>query len=112
MSRTPFAALVPGGLSIALAACAGAPAQENEAGLVPPPASAIPDTPSTCDDSRAQWAVGRPANEALLDRVAADARVKFARTLKPGQMVTLEYNGDRVNVELDENGVVRSVRCG
>ncbi len=114
MPRTPFLAVFAlGGFAVALAACAGTPAQGNAGGgLVPPPSSAIPQTASTCDHDKAQWAVGKPADEALLKQVAADARVKFARTLKPGQMVTLEYNGDRVNVELDENGVVKSVRCG
>lgn len=35
----------------------------------------------------------------------------FVRILKPNQMVTMEYREDRVNLNVDENGVILSVAC-
>lgn len=37
---------------------------------------------------------------------------KFVRTLKPGQMVTMEYREDRVNLQVDDAGIIVGVTCG
>jgi len=34
------------------------------------------------------------------------------RALKPGQAVTMEFNGARLNLDVDARGRVTSVRCG
>ncbi len=36
----------------------------------------------------------------------------MARILRPGQMVTKEYNAQRLNLEVDANGRIVAVRCG
>jgi len=72
----------------------------------PPPAS------GSCDATRPQWAIGKPASAALLEqaRVAADAET--ARFLRPNQPITLEYLGSRLNLGLDARDVVVAVVCG
>ena len=43
-------------------------------------------------------------------RIAAGADV--VRTLKPGQVITMEYHASRLNLSVDENNVVVDVSCG
>jgi hypothetical protein len=66
----------------------------------------------SCDPSKAQWMIGQPATPELLRRGAADAGAQVARYLQHDEMVTMEYHPSRLNVDLDEHGVVRAVRSG
>jgi Peptidase inhibitor I78 family len=34
------------------------------------------------------------------------------RVIRPGQAVTMDFRGDRLNVEIDERNRVRALRCG
>jgi hypothetical protein len=43
-------------------------------------------------------------------RVAAGARM--ARTIRPGQMVTKEYDAERLNLDVDASGRIVAARCG
>lgn len=65
-----------------------------------------------CDASKAEWMIGEEYSDELLERGAADAGAETARFLRPGQMVTMEYNATRLNADLDEDDRVISVRCG
>jgi hypothetical protein len=65
-----------------------------------------------CDSTKAQWAIGEQATDALLDRARQAAGARSARFLRPGQSITLEYLDSRLNLELDGKDVVRTVRCG
>lgn len=35
-----------------------------------------------------------------------------ARVLRPGQVVTMEYLPERMNIDVDKTGAIRSIRCG
>lgn len=56
--------------------------------------------------------VGQPATAALGERIKRESGARIFRWLPKGMIVTMEYNGDRVNVRLDENNRVESVGCG
>ncbi|WP_454827979.1 I78 family peptidase inhibitor [Pseudoxanthomonas wuyuanensis] len=121
MTRIVIPALL---LSLALAACTPEPDEQTEAAeqsqaaaaevaqpageepLAPPPAE------GSCDDTQAQWAVGKSLTEAELEQARNDAKAQTVRVLKPGQAVTMEFDGNRLNVDQDEQGVVTAVRCG
>jgi hypothetical protein len=79
-----------------------------------PPQSNAPLTPQPgdCDATKAQWAVGERESQEMLERARVAAQAKSARYLRPNQPITMEYSSSRLNLELDERGVVRSVRCG
>lgn len=102
--------------TVALAACStgSKPAEPTPATDAPP--SSIPATPPSaalaCDAAKAQWALGKAGDAALLEKARVDAGAKIARILKPDQAVTMEYNESRLNVRVDANGVVASVNCG
>ena len=65
-----------------------------------------------CNAAQAQPLVGRASSTEL----GAEAlRLSGAGTLRwigPGDMVTMDYREDRLNIELDANGRVKAVRCG
>lgn len=90
--------------SQAAAAEAAQPAGEQP--LAPPPPE------GSCDDTQAQWAIGKPVTDADLEQARSDAKAKTVRALKPGQAVTMEFDGSRLNVDQDEQGVITAVRCG
>ncbi|RZJ13449.1 MAG: hypothetical protein EOO54_19995 [Haliea sp.] len=59
-----------------------------------------------------------PAAGGLADgaSVVEDARQRsgsyMARVLRPNQAVTMEFNAQRLNLDVDSAGVVTRVRCG
>jgi hypothetical protein len=89
------------------AEAAATPAADGQTATVAPPADA-----GACDDVQAQWLVGKAPAEADLLQAQKDAGARTARVLKPGQVVTMEFRADRLNAEVDEKGLVSSVRCG
>jgi hypothetical protein len=96
-------------------ACGGVP--DSASGSVPAPSAAssplLPQQDEqSCVAENAQSAVGQPASEALLEQSRLAAKAKVARFLRPDQAVTMEYLASRLNLELDEKNIVRSVRCG
>ena len=78
----------------------------------PPAAVPPPEHPDRCDHRRAQWAIGHSATRDVLDRARLDAGAEFARFLRIGEPITLEYRIGRLNLGIDEGNVVRTVRCG
>jgi hypothetical protein len=108
MSRFIF---VVGALSVSLAACATATSAGSTASQSPPPASAPPATPG-CDADAVQGLVGHVASADVVEKARVAAGAQIARTLKPGQMVTMEYHASRLNIDVDANNVITNVRCG
>lgn len=112
---------------LSLSACA-TPASEPAAGTdagepvpefapaPPPPAMDAPPAPEepamTCNEKAGQWAVGQPADEALVAKVKADTGSDRVRVIRPGMAVTMDWRGDRVNLDVDADNRVLAVRCG
>ena len=86
-----------------LAACAEVPP-----GSTPPP----DDRPAACDASTLGWTTGKPADAALVERAKQESGAKMVRTLRPGQVVTMEYSEGRLNLYLDANDRVERAACG
>ena len=77
---------------------------------VPPPAQ--PPAAQACDADAANGAIGETATTEVIERARNAAGAAVARTLAPGQVVTMEFRGDRLNLMVDEANVVTGVRCG
>lgn len=88
-------------LGVALAGCQA---------LAPdhPPSSAAGD----CNAAAVQELVGKQASPELLDQSRRDSGARVARLLRPGDVVTLEYNAQRLNLTTDEDGRIQRVSCG
>nr|WP_305806602.1 I78 family peptidase inhibitor [Stenotrophomonas sp. YIM B06876] len=109
---------------LALSACSGPTPEEQDEALVqskqaaaaaaaPAAESAVAAPPvGSCDASQVQGLVGQPFNDGLLDQAKQDADAHEVRVLKPGQPVTMEFIGERLNIEVDEKGLISDVRCG
>ena len=65
-----------------------------------------------CDATKAQFAVGQTYSETLAERAREAAGAKTVRKLVPGQVITMEFNGTRLNLDTDAAGKVTSARCG
>ena len=92
-------------LSLSLAACAATPNDDDASSL--PPGST-----DGFNADAAQSAVGKQATAEVVEQARKDAGAQVARTLKPGQMVTMEFREGRLNLQVDDNNVVTEVRCG
>ena len=54
----------------------------------------------------------RPLDEATAEQARSDAGAKTVRVLEPGQMVTMEFDGERLNIEVDDKRTITALRCG
>jgi hypothetical protein len=128
MPSMPFALFVLLGLAACapMAPQAASPAALPDATASQPPSTGgamspvSPDAPppmppeqaATCDAAKAQAFVGRKADEGTVQAAVAASGAKTVRVLRPGVMVTLDYRGDRLNLQLDGKGLIASARCG
>jgi len=66
----------------------------------------------SCDATQVQSLIGQPGSEAVARQAQQDAGASQVRTLGPQDMTTMEFVGERLNIEVDAKGVVTGVRCG
>lgn len=95
--------LTTAALALALAGCGAAPPLQT--GLTPYAAACNPDPAS-------ETLKGRPGNDSLGQealRITGGAEVRWIR---PGQATPLDYNPDRLNIELNPASVTTGFRCG
>jgi hypothetical protein len=94
--------------AVLLSACA-APAPAP----TPASASAAPPEPVfQCNADGARFAVGQPLSPQLEAAARVRAGAGTVRALKPGEAVTMELNGGRLNLDVDARGREPDVRCG
>lgn len=97
--------------ALLLVACAApAPSPAPAAPATGPAAAAAPV--DQCNADGARFAVGQPLSPQLEAAARARAAAATVRALKPGQAVTMEFNGARLNLDVDARGRVTGVRCG
>ena len=89
-----------------LAGCAVPPPDVPEA--PPPPVFA----PGECNAQAAQSIVGQSYNTPLGEDARVRAGAERVRTLKPGDVVTMEFDARRLSIDVDAAGKVALVRCG
>lgn len=89
-------------LALLAALCAG--------GCATPAPAPSPD--AACRADAAQPLVGQPATPANAELARQRAGAAVVRVLRPGQMVTLEYRGDRLNVHADAADRIERITCG
>lgn len=104
------AARIPGLLCILVAgALSGCASALPPAGGGPAPQ---PPTVSGCQAEPAQGAVGQVATATVIEEARQRAGAHSARVLRPGQVVTMEFNESRLNLDVDAASRVVRVRCG
>ena len=87
--------------ALALAGCATAP-----------PAAPSPPLAGQCRVDGLGNLVGQPANAALGAEAMRRSGAARLRWIRPGDMVTMDYSAQRLNVHLDAEGRVDHFACG
>lgn len=96
-------------LSAALLCLLSACAQQTPATPGAPPANS---SAGQCNPSGAQFAVGRAAEAALVEQARQRSGAQMARVIRPGQPVTLDYNLQRLNLDIDASNRITRAHCG
>jgi hypothetical protein len=91
-------ALAAAAMLIGLCSCATAPAPESSV--------------RSCDASKAQSLVGQAASGQLAAEAQRLSGAEMVRWLQPGQIITMEFRADRLNLVLDAQNKIQSIRCG
>ncbi|HYE41037.1 MAG TPA: I78 family peptidase inhibitor [Ramlibacter sp.] len=91
--------------SATLAGCATAPPPSGGPAPAPP-------TVVACEAGPAQSVVGQVATASVVEDARQRAGARSARVLRPGQVVTMEFDATRLNLDVDAQGRVVRVRCG
>lgn len=101
MHRTAILLLAAG-----LAACTSPTGNKTEA------ASAEAAAAINCDATQARFAIGQLATPELQEDARNKAGASTVRLLRPDQVVTMEYNGERLNLRVNAQDIVQQVNCG
>lgn len=97
----------------ALALVSGCSSVGPAATPAPPPIGAgTAPVGGTCDAQAAQWALGRNGTAKVLEEARVRAGARMARVLHKGQPVTMEFDAQRLNLEVDGSGKITAARCG
>lgn len=107
-------------LLLALSACQPPPPDEQEAvsaqaqRAAAAATAAAPSAPpiGSCDATQAQALIGQPLTDTLTAQARQDTHSRSVRVLQPGQPATLEFDGERLTLELDHKRAISGVRCG
>jgi hypothetical protein len=78
----------------------------------PPQSTPPPPEHAACNVAAAQGLIGRRNSPALAQEAQRRTGAGAVRVLRPGQMVTMEYRADRLNIRVDTQGKVLAVSCG
>ena len=66
----------------------------------------------TCNAQPAQSAIGKNSTAKVVEAARVSAGALMARIIRPGQMMTKEFDAERLNLEVDAAGRIIAVRCG
>ena len=67
---------------------------------------------SGCDAASAQSLVGQSASSKVADQAQRISGAGMVRWLLPGQVITMEFRADRLNLVLDGQNRIQAIRCG
>jgi hypothetical protein len=66
----------------------------------------------SCDAAALQSQIGQKATPSVMEDLRTRSGSTTARMLRPGQLVTMEYNATRLNLIVDDTDVMTASRCG
>ena len=100
--------VIGGGLMVITIGCAPVP----PAGQGPEAYPVRGGTGRLCNAAEAQPLLGRARSATLGAEALRLSGAGTLRWLRPGDIVTMEYREDRLNIEVDAKGRVKAIRCG
>ena len=99
---------------LALPACSAAPGggSGGTGGSSGPGASPADTTSAGCNLQAVQDLLGQRGTDALTEQARQRSGARRARMYGPGDMVTRDYDLQRLNLELDDTGRIARIFCG
>ena len=91
-----------------LSGCASSPAPSEQ----PARANASAAIPERCSTEPLADLIGKPGSPELLDQARQRSGAQRARMLHPDDMMTMDYDSQRLNLDLEEQGRVYRLSCG
>ncbi|GAB1578824.1 I78 family peptidase inhibitor [Bordetella petrii] len=108
--------LIPLLLVAGLTACATSGTQRAASDAPAADSAAAPSGGSAtgpgCDAQPVQDLAGTKYSESVADDARARSHSSHLRVMRPGQVMTMEYNPDRLNLILDGGETITALRCG
>ena len=77
-----------------------------------PPAQPSAEISGDCNVEQVHGVLGQTASSELIEQVQQQANAKTLRVLAPGDAATLDYNPQRLNIDIDESEVIIRLTCG
>jgi hypothetical protein len=65
-----------------------------------------------CTVEQVQGLLGQTASAELIEQLQRQANAKTLRVLAPGDAATMDYNPQRLNIDIDESEVIIRLTCG
>ncbi|MCP8465791.1 I78 family peptidase inhibitor [Pseudomonas sp. ZM23] len=96
----------------AVAALAGCSSKDSSSDTAPQAAQTPPALSGACNAKAVQSLIGKAITPTLAEEARRDAGASVSRVLRPHEPVTMEYNSQRLNIDVDDRGVVHQVSCG
>ncbi|WP_190285732.1 I78 family peptidase inhibitor [Montanilutibacter psychrotolerans] len=90
-------------LLLSMGACAALPIDEATA---PPPQA------GACHADGARSVMGLSPTRDVVELARVDSRSRTVRVIRPGDAVTQDYSGDRLNLEVNDRGAITGAYCG
>lgn len=90
-----------------MAACTLEPGKPEQPSPAPPASES-----AGCNAAKSSFSVGQPYSDEIAQRAREASGARTVRPLRPGQVVTMEYRHDRLNLKLDDAGRIESANCG
>lgn len=110
MRNAAFTALTLATLALAAGCTSTSPFGSGSTS--PVPGSATPPVGGVCNAQPAQGFVGQMSTAKVVEAARVSSGANMARVLRPGQMITKEYDTQRLNLQIDATGRITSVNCG
>ena len=108
MTNTTLALVVGLGVAALMGGCAS----HGQAPAPTQPQAQAPAPEALCNAQPAQAAVGQSSTASVMESARARSGAHMARILRPGQMVTQEFDAQRLSLEVNSSGRIVAVRCG
>ncbi|WP_397378080.1 I78 family peptidase inhibitor [Pseudomonas sp.] len=84
-----------------LAGCSSQPTAEQAA-----------EISGACNVDTIRGVLGQTANAKRIEQVQQQANANTLRVLAPGDVATMDYNPQRLNIDIDESEVIIRLSCG
>lgn len=103
------------GILVSLGACSAMPSRQASSSAEPDTTSSADQAGSpsqTCDSAPVLSLVGKTLSPGLVEQARTQSHSAVARVVRPGEVMTMEYNPARLNLIVGKEGTVITIHCG